>query len=63
MSDEAADLSGSVLSALACCTVLPCLVGGRVGGEAQLELVEPLLSPAFAGAIGIMMIVLKTTLH
>jgi hypothetical protein len=57
------DLSGSVLSALACSTVLLGLVGWRVGREAQLRLVERLLSAAFAGAIGIVMIVLKTTLH
>jgi TRAP-type C4-dicarboxylate transport system permease large subunit len=58
-----ADLSGSVLSALACGTVLLCLVGWRVGREAQLGLVKRLLSAAFAGAIGVVMIALKTTLH
>jgi hypothetical protein len=63
MSDDAADLSRSVLSALACSTVLLCLVGWRVGREAQLGVVERLLSAAFASAIGIVMIVLKTTLR
>jgi hypothetical protein len=58
-----ADLSGSVLSALVCGTVLLGLSGWRVGREAHLGLVQRLLSAAFAGAIGIVMIVLKTILH
>lgn len=58
-----ADLSGSVLSALVCSTVLLGLVGWRVGREAQLGLVQRLLSAAFAGAIGVVMISLKTFLH
>jgi hypothetical protein len=58
-----ADLSGSVLSALVCSTVLLSLVGWRVGREAQLGLSQRLLSAGFAGAIGVVMISLKTSLH
>jgi hypothetical protein len=58
-----ADLSGSILSALVCSTVLLGLIGWRVGREAQLSLVQRLLSAALAGAFGVVMIALKTFLH
>ena len=58
-----AGLTGSVLSALVCSTALLCLSGWRVGGEAQLELSRRLLSACFAGAFGVVMIVLKSLLH
>jgi hypothetical protein len=58
-----AELAGSVLSALVCGTVLLSLVGWRVGREAHLGLGQRLLSAAFAGAIGVVMILLKTFLH
>ena len=58
-----ADLTGSVLSALVCSTVLLCLSGWRVGREAQLGLSQRLLSTSIAGAFGVVMIALKTLLH
>jgi len=58
-----ADLTGSVLSALLCSTVLLGLSGWRVGREAQLGLSRRLLSTAIAGAFGLVMIALKTLLH
>jgi hypothetical protein len=56
-------LSGSVLSAMLCSTGLLCLSGWRVGNEAQLSLVQRLVSAAVAGAFGVVMIVLHTFLH
>jgi hypothetical protein len=58
-----AGLTGSVLSALGCSTVLLCLSGWRVGREAQLDLSRRLLSASFAGAFGVVMIALKSLLH
>jgi hypothetical protein len=58
-----ADLPGSVLSALAFSTLLLSLIGWRVGREAQLGLVQRLLSAACTGAFGIVMISLKAFLH
>ena len=58
-----ADLTGSVLSALVCSTVLLLLSGWRVGGAAQLGLSQRLLSTAIAGAFGFVMIALKSLLH
>jgi len=56
-------LTGSVLSALVCSTVLLCLSGWRVGGEAELGLGQRLLSTSIAGAFGVVMIALKSLLH
>ena len=56
-------LTGSVLSALVCSTVLLCLSGWRVGGEAQLGLGQRLLSALVAGAFGVVMVALKSLLH
>ena len=58
-----AGLTGSVLSALVCSTVLLCLSGWRVGRAAQLALSQRLLSTSIAGAFGVVMIALKTLLH
>ena len=58
-----AGLTGSVLSALVCSTVLLCLSGWRVGGQAQLGLAQRLVSMSVAGAFGVVMIALKSLLH
>lgn len=58
-----ADLFASVRNALIFSTALLSLSGWRVGREAELPLVQHLLSMAIAGAFGVVMIVLQTFLH
>lgn len=58
-----AGLSASVLDALICSTVLLGLSGWRVGREAQLGWGKRIASTAVAGAFGVVMILLKTSLH
>jgi hypothetical protein len=58
-----ADLFGSVRNALIFSTVLLSFSGWRVGREADLPLVQHLVSMAVAGAFGVVMIVLQTFLH
>jgi hypothetical protein len=56
-------LDRAVLGALVCSTLLLCLAGWEVGRRGQLGRFERLGSAAVAGAFGVIMIVLKTTLH
>jgi hypothetical protein len=53
----------AVVSALVCSTVLLCLAGWAMGRHGQLTLRERVASTAVAGAFGVVMIVLKSTLH
>jgi len=58
-----ADLTGSVVSALVFSTALLSFSGWRVGRQAEFGLVQRLLSAVTAGAFGVVMIVLQSTLH
>lgn len=57
------ELYGAVVSALVCSTALLCLAGWAMGRQGQLTLRERVVSTAVAGAFGVVMIVLKSTLH
>lgn len=58
-----AELYGAVLSALVCSTVLLCIAGWAMGRRGQLTLRERVVSTVVAGAFGVVMIVLKSSLH
>ena len=57
------DLFGSIRNALIFSTLLLSLSGWRVGREAELPLVQHLVSMAIAGAFGVVMIALQSFLH
>jgi hypothetical protein len=50
-------------AALACCTLLLCVAGWRMGAGGRLTPAERLVSTVTAGAFGAAMVVLKTLLH
>ncbi len=56
-------LSGAILLALACSTVLLCLAGWEVGRGGKLSFRERLVSTAVAGLFGAGMVLLKALLH
>lgn len=56
-------LRTAVLSALVCSALLLCVAGWEAGRHGQLTLLERLVSATVAGAFGVVMIVLKVTLH
>ncbi|MEV4515312.1 hypothetical protein AB0K00_40940 [Dactylosporangium sp. NPDC049525] len=56
-------LRTTVLSALVCSALLLCLAGWEMGRHGQLTRIERLVSAAVAGAFGVVMILLKVTLH
>jgi len=57
------DLFGSIRNALIFSTALLSLSGWRVGREAELPLMQHVLSMAIAGAFGVVMIALQAFLH
>ena len=58
-----ASVSGAVLAGLLCATALLSAAGWQVGREADLGPGPRLLSAACGGAVGAMMVLLKTLLH
>jgi hypothetical protein len=56
-------LRTTVISALVCSALLLCLAGWEMGRHGQLTRAERLVSAAVAGAFGVVMILLKITLH
>ena len=58
-----ASVSGAVLAGLLCATALLFAAGWQVGREADLGPGSRLLSAVCGGAVGAVMILLKTLLH
>jgi hypothetical protein len=56
-------LRTAVLSALVCSALLLCRAGWEMGRHGQLTRPERLMSASVAGAFGVLMILLKITLH
>lgn len=56
-------LRTTVISALVCSALLLCLAGWEMGRHGRLTHAERLVSAAVAGAFGVVMILLKVTLH
>jgi hypothetical protein len=56
-------LRTTVIAALVCSTLLLCVAGWEMGRHGRLTRAERLVSAAVAGAFGVVMIVLKVTLH
>ncbi|MDG6107485.1 hypothetical protein [Dactylosporangium aurantiacum] len=56
-------LRTAVISALVCSALLLCVAGWEAGRHGQLTPLERLVSAAVAGAFGVVMVLLKVTLH
>jgi hypothetical protein len=56
-------LRTTVISALVCSALLLCVAGWEMGRHGQLTPLERLVSTMVAGAFGVVMILLKVTLH
>ena len=57
------DLEGAVLAALTCSALLLCLAGWEMGRGGRLTPLERLVSAGAAGTFGVVMMLLKVTLH
>ena len=57
------DLAHAVLWAMGSSTLLLCVAGWEIGRHGQLTTLERLVSTAVAGAFGVLLILLKASLH